>query len=37
VVLCDRYKLDSPLYASAVTLSTLVSLATLPLWLQWLT
>ena len=36
VVLCDRYKLDPGLYAGAVTLSTLVSLLTLPIWLQLL-
>ncbi|MFA9462001.1 AEC family transporter [Thiohalorhabdus sp. Cl-TMA] len=32
VVLCDRYGLDTPLYAKAVTLSTAVSLLTTPLW-----
>lgn len=36
VVLCDRYRLDPALYAGAVTLSTVLSLLTLPLWLQWL-
>jgi hypothetical protein len=32
VVLCDRYGLDTALYAKAVTLSTVASLVTLPLW-----
>lgn len=32
IVLCDRYKLDTPLYAMAVTLSTALSLVTLPFW-----
>jgi len=36
VVLCDRYKLDPALYASAVTFSTLLSMVSLPIWLQWL-
>ncbi len=35
IVLCDRYKLDTSLYAMAVTLTTAVSLFTLPLWLSW--
>jgi predicted permease len=35
IVLCDRYKLDTSLYAMAVTLTTAISLFTLPLWLQW--
>jgi len=33
-VICDRFKLDVSLYAEAVTLTTLLSLLTLPLWLQ---
>jgi hypothetical protein len=33
IVLCDRYKLDSSLYAMAVTFTTLISLLTLPFWL----
>ncbi len=33
LVLCDRYGLDTGLYAAAVTLSTTLSLVTLPLWL----
>ncbi|MCW8917851.1 MAG: AEC family transporter [Gammaproteobacteria bacterium] len=32
IVLCDRYRLDSPLYAMAVTLSTALSIITLPIW-----
>ncbi len=35
VVLCDRYGLDTGLYASVVTASTALSLLTLPLWFQW--
>ncbi len=34
LVICDRFKLDATLYAEAVTLSTALSLLTLPLWLQ---
>jgi len=32
IVLCDRYELDSALYAMAVTLSTALSIVSLPLW-----
>ena len=32
IVFCDRYKLDSGLYAMAVTLTTLCSMLTLPFW-----
>lgn len=32
LVLCDRHGLDTGLYAAAATLSTLLSLLTLPLW-----
>jgi len=35
VVLCDRYGLDTRLYATTVTLSTALSFFTLPLWYQW--
>ena len=35
VVLCDRYGLDTGLYATVVTISTALSLFTLPLWYQW--
>ena len=37
IVLCDRFKLDAGLYAAAVTLTTAMSLVTLPLWYGWLT
>jgi len=36
MVICDRYDLDTPLYAAAVTLSTLLSLVTLPVWFRLL-
>jgi len=36
IVLADRYGLDSGLYAAAVTLSTALSMFTLPLWFGWL-
>ncbi len=32
IVLCDRYRLDSSLYAMIVTVSTAFSIVTLPLW-----
>jgi malate permease and related proteins len=35
VVLCDRYGLDTGLYATVVTASTALSLFTLPLWFRW--
>lgn len=35
IVLCDRYRLDSSLYAMAVTLSTAISALTLPAWFAW--
>jgi len=34
LVICDRFKLDASLYAEAVTLTTALSLLTLPLWLR---
>jgi len=37
LVICDRFKLDSTLYAEAATVSTALSLLTLPLWLRMLT
>ncbi|MDQ6992913.1 MAG: AEC family transporter [Mariprofundus sp.] len=37
LVICDRFKLDVSLYAEAVTLTTVLSLITLPIWLQLLT
>lgn len=36
VVICDRYGLDTGVYAAAVTVSTLLSLLSLPLWYGWL-
>jgi predicted permease len=36
VVLCDRFQLETPIYAAAVTVSTLLSLVTLPLWYRCL-
>lgn len=36
VVISDRYGLDTALYAATVTLSTLLSLITLPAWYAWL-
>ncbi len=32
IVFCDRYKLDSSLYAMSVTMTTLLSMLTLPFW-----
>lgn len=34
VVLCDRYRLDSSLYAMAVTVTTALSLLSLPFWFE---
>ena len=36
IVFCDRYKLDVGLYATTVTVTTVLSLVTLPLWYGWL-
>lgn len=36
LVFCDRFGLDTRLYAAAVTLTTAVSLVTLPLWFAFL-
>ncbi|MBE9525415.1 MAG: AEC family transporter [Proteobacteria bacterium] len=36
IVICERYSLDSQLYAAAVTLTTITSLITLPLWFDYL-
>jgi len=36
IVLCDRYNLDTSLYAMAVTVTTAFSMLTLPLWFAWL-
>ncbi|MGD8926746.1 MAG: AEC family transporter [Thioalkalispiraceae bacterium] len=32
IVICDRFNLDSTLYAAAVTVTTALSMVTLPLW-----
>ena len=37
IVICDRYGLDTGLYATVVTVSTALGLVTLPLWFDWLT
>jgi predicted permease len=37
IVFCDRYGLDTALYAAAVTVTTALSLITLPFWYGWLT
>lgn len=36
IVICERYQLDSELYAAAVTLTTITSLVTLPVWFHFL-
>ncbi len=36
IVFCDRYKLDSGLYAMSVTMTTLLSLISLPFWYDYL-
>jgi len=36
IIFCDRYGLDSSIYAATVTLSTFLSLFTLPLWFNWM-
>lgn len=36
IVICERYQLDGELYAAAVTLTTVASLISLPVWFQWL-
>jgi len=36
LVLCDRFNLDVSLYAAAVTVTTALSMLTLPLWYGWL-
>jgi hypothetical protein len=37
IVICERYGLDTSLYAEAVTVSTGLSVLTLPMWYHWLT
>lgn len=34
VVICDRFRLDTPLYAATVALTTALSLLTLPFWFR---
>jgi len=36
IVICDRFNLDVGIYATAVTVTTAISMLTLPLWYQWL-
>ena len=36
LVLCDRFNLDVSLYAAIVTVTTALSMVTLPLWYGWL-
>jgi len=36
LVLCDRYGLNSGVYAAAITVTTLAAFIMLPLWYQWL-
>ena len=36
LVICDRYNLNVSLYAAAVTVTTVFSLVTLPMWYAWL-
>ena len=36
IVICDRFNLDVGMYATAVTVTTVTSIVTLPLWYQWL-
>lgn len=35
IVICERYGLDTSLFAAAVTVTTLLSFFTLPLWFAW--
>lgn len=36
IVICERYQLDSAMYAAAVFLTTLISVLSLTLWFHWL-
>jgi hypothetical protein len=36
VVICERYQLDSELYAAAVTFNTVLSMLSLPIWYSFL-
>jgi hypothetical protein len=35
LVICDRFKLNTELYALAVTITTALSMLTIPLWFNW--
>ena len=35
IVICDRFNLDVSLYAAAVTVTTALSIVTLPMWFTW--
>lgn len=35
LVICDRFKLNTELYALAVTITTALSMFTIPLWFSW--
>ena len=37
MVICDRYRLNTGLFAAATTVTTALSLVTLPLWYWWIT
>ena len=34
LVICDRFKLDTALYASVVTFTTALSMISLPVWFE---
>lgn len=36
IVICERYGLDTSLYAAAVTLTTVLCMVSLPLWFYWI-
>lgn len=36
IVICERYGLDTSLYAAAVTLTTVLCMFSLPLWFYWI-
>jgi hypothetical protein len=36
IVICERYGLDTSLYAAAVTLTTVLCMASLPVWFYWI-
>ena len=35
VVICDKFGLNTGIYAAALTLTTVISFFSLPLWYQW--